>query len=185
VGDPARMERGAAWQPGDVQQQDDVTDETGGTTFTRHGAIPPVLGFPDRPHRSASDLAFGPPGAPAQSTLPLQKPGDVQATSDRLEAQRLLESNAITSGDDAIAALNLLLQLPANELTQVVDHLDDTAVSNLCDRLTDDQREKFAPLIDAAQDPKRRSRGLPHGERHRQRDVRVHASERPVRDRAI
>ncbi|HEX7700186.1 MAG TPA: hypothetical protein VF403_05680 [Kofleriaceae bacterium] len=146
------MERGVTGTADQTTEHADTTNVDGRpTTFNRHGAIPPVtLGYPDQQSASASDLAFG------NSALPLAAPGDLKARADRMEVERLLESGGVTSGQDAIAALDFLLGMSDGERKKIVDRIDDRAFANLLDRLTDDQRVRFTPIVEAAQDPKRR-----------------------------
>ena len=156
MGDPTRAAQAqaqAAPATGDQEATDDAATGARGTSFSNHGAVPPVVSLPGTPMMSASDMAFG----PAQTyTPPLAKQPDLKARADRLEVERLLESGTVSSGQEAIAALDMMLQMPPDERAKVVDKLDDRAFANLLDRLSEDQRARFAPLIDAASDPKRR-----------------------------
>src|SRR3569623_792307 len=99
-------------------------DRTGvrGTSFTNRGVVPPpVAGFPDNPMASASDMGFG----PATYTPPLARQPDLKARAARLEVQRLLESGSVSSGQEAIGALDLLLQMAPDERMKVVDQLEE------------------------------------------------------------
>ncbi len=137
---------------GQQTQQSEVAIEDGqSTTFTNAGAIPPVQASTQPPPATASDLAYG-----AHSPLPLTTSAGLTASADKIEIERLLKSGSVTSGQDAIAALNSLLQMDHGERVSIVDRLDDRAFANLLDRLTDDQRARFTPIVEAAQDPKRR-----------------------------
>jgi hypothetical protein len=108
------------------------------------GPIPGAMAFP---HSSSG------PGAPARTfgTPPLTTDDDLQALGDRMEAERLLTSKDMTSGQDAMGALDILLGQPT-----LVDKLSQRAFDNLIDRLSEDQRARMAPLVDASQDPKRK-----------------------------
>jgi hypothetical protein len=75
----------------------------------------------------------------------------MQALGDRMEAERLLSSKDVTSGQEATRALEILLGQPT-----LVDKLSQRAFDNLIDRLSEDQRARMVPLVDASQDPKRK-----------------------------
>ncbi|MEP6859960.1 MAG: hypothetical protein ABJE66_05030 [Deltaproteobacteria bacterium] len=159
MGDPTRSAPAQAPAPAvgtDQEGAHEPASGSAGTTFTNHGVVPPVsapvASFPGSSATSASNLAFGPTGY----TTPLARPGDLQARADRLQIERLLESGSVSSGQEAIAALDMLLGMAPDERTKVIDQLDDRGFTNLLERLTDDQRARFATLVDAASNPKRR-----------------------------
>jgi hypothetical protein len=69
------------------------------------GAIPGVMAFPHRSFGpSASGRAFGTP--------PLTTDNDMQSLGDRMEAERLLSSKNVTSGQEAVRALEILFGQP-------------------------------------------------------------------------
>ncbi|MGE5185804.1 MAG: hypothetical protein ACM31C_27275, partial [Acidobacteriota bacterium] len=99
------------------------------------------------------------PSAPARSPfrpLPLEKPKDVEVIAARSEAERLLRSRNVTSGDQARQAMQLLVQVPDDQRARVIDGLDQRSFENLIDRIPDSEKEQFAKLVESSQDPKRK-----------------------------
>lgn len=100
------------------------------------------------------------PNAPPRprAPLPLAREDDLRARADRLQAEQLLQSKDLRSGDHATEAMRLLLDLPPDQRAKAIDALDPSAFENLLDRVPEDQRERFAGLVNSSQDPKRRLR---------------------------
>lgn len=156
----SRSELDEATVEGNEEVQRDAARRT---KFTSDGPIPEVLGFPqDRDTPSASLLGFDSiqldPSRPRtpRTQLPLTDEASLRAHADRKEAERLLTSREVTSGQDAIAALDILLGVPDGQRGRAIDQLDRRAFDNLLDRLPDAERMRFGPLIDSSQDPKRK-----------------------------
>ena len=111
--------------------------------------------------RMAAKFGFSPmrdTTLPDGEPLQLTDDNALRARATRMEAERLLTSREITSGHDAIAALDLLLQAPQDQQGVVIDKLSQRAFENLVDRLSDDQRVRLTPLVDASQSPQRKLR---------------------------
>ncbi len=142
-----------------------MTTPSSNVTFTNKGPTPPVRGFPAAgaaPAPSASDIAFG-VGADGQMHGPRRMPplmdeNALRARTQRKEAERLLTAKGIASGQEAVRALEILLSLDDATRTKVIDGLSDQAFENLIDRLSDDQRARFATLVDASRNPQRKLR---------------------------
>jgi hypothetical protein len=145
MGDRLGTEREARKDDAEAAIAPDADAHVGtGTRYTSAGAIPPVMAFPGTSFGpSASDRAFGTP--------PLSSDDDRKKQVGRMDAERLLTSKDVTSGQDAIKALDLLLGQPGE-----IDRLSQRAFDNLIDRLEQDQRARMKPLVDASQDPKRK-----------------------------
>ena len=163
------MSREAA--PRSERQADDTSMASAPTTevhgaeqrFTSAGAVPPVAAGPAPAHApTASELAFGPiqldPNAPPKpvAPLPLADAKDLKARATRMQAEQLLNAKDLEITDHAMQAVQLLLDLPADERAKAIDGLGAKAFANLLDNVPEDQRERFAGLVDASQDPKRK-----------------------------
>jgi hypothetical protein len=143
----------APTRPADPRALLDWVDDPG------HGtASPPVLGFH---HESAGSIQLN-PNAPQRMPVPgpppLAKEADLEARASRMEAERLLTSKKLESGDNATKAMELLIDVPEQQRGKVIDDLDDKAFENLLDRVPHDQRERFAKLVDGSKKPARKLR---------------------------
>lgn len=102
---------------------------------------------------------IGPGGVQRPPTAPpMTTEEDLQATSDRVTAEKLLTSKNLMTADDAIKGLEILLTVPDEQRTKVIDKLDATAFENLLDRIPETERARFTPLINSSKDPKRKLR---------------------------
>jgi hypothetical protein len=119
---------------------------TGGNAYAQ--SVVAALGLGNRSNASAS----------LQSPLPLVSEPDLKARADRMTAERLLTSKEFNAGDEALRALELLLDVPAAQRTKVIDGLDDKAFTNLLERIPDADRERFSVLVEASHKPERRLR---------------------------
>lgn len=118
---------------------------------------PNVLGFA---HNEASSAPIQlNPNAP-RKPLPRGGPGpqlppdDLARVGDTMEAQRLLTSKELKSGDNANQALQILNDVPEEQRGKAIDGLNDQVFDNLLERVPHGDREKFEKLVEASKNPK-------------------------------
>lgn len=99
--------------------------------------------------------SLGGPRVPT-SRLPLTSEADLKARADRSTAEGLLKSKEFESGEQARQAMEILLEIPESHRGKAIDALDDKAFENLLERVPDDQRERFAKLVEASKKPERK-----------------------------
>lgn len=122
-------------------------------------APPNLLGFV---HTEASRAPIQlNPNAP-RKPMPRGGPGpqlpadDLARVGDTMEAQRLLTSKDLKSGDHANQALQILNDVPEEQRGKAIDGLNEQAFDNLLERVPHGDREKFEKLVEASKDPKRK-----------------------------
>jgi hypothetical protein len=116
-----------------------------------------VLGAVGRVASAPIQLNPSAPLAP-QSPLPLANEADLKARADRITAEGLLKSQDLNAGDQAAKAMEILVDVPPDHRGKVIDDLDDKAFENLLERVPDDQRERFAALVESSRKPERKLR---------------------------
>jgi hypothetical protein len=96
------------------------------------------------------------PAKPIAPAIPLANPDDLQARADRMQAEKLLQSKRLETGEDASKAVDVLLEVDDKHRAKVIDDLDPKAFQNLLERVPEGEREKIEGLVDASQNPKRK-----------------------------
>lgn len=102
-----------------------------------------------------TSMAMRPHAAPA---VPLADPKDLEARAKRLDAERLLTSKRLESGEDASKGVDLLLELDPAQRAKAIDQLGAKALDNMLERVPADQYEKLEGLVEASRDPRRKLR---------------------------
>ena len=96
------------------------------------------------------------PPAPPTSPLPNARADDLEARAQKSQAQDLLKSTDLASGENARQAMEILISIDDAHRGKMLDELDDQAFENLLDRVPDHERERFAKLVAASHKPKRK-----------------------------
>lgn len=82
----------------------------------------------------------------------------LQAQTNAADATRLLTSKDgdLSAGKNATEAMDLLLEIPADQRGRIIDGLDKRAFDALLDRVPAGEREKFAGLLAGSKNPERK-----------------------------
>ena len=128
-------------------------------------AGPIRAGSPNLPGFGPTNLASPPiqldpskPRLPPVRLPPLAKEEDLTAGVHRADAEKLLQSKDADRSGQATQAMEILLEVAPAQRAKVIDGLDDKAFDNLLDRVPEDQRERFAKLVESSNNPTRKLR---------------------------
>lgn len=120
---------------------------------------PNLLGFgPTNLASPPVQLDPSKPRPPPVRLPPLAKEADLKAGVHRADAEKLLQSKDADRSGQATQAMEILLEVAPAQRAKVIDGLDDKAFDNLLDRVPEDQRERFATLVESSNNPTRKLR---------------------------
>lgn len=99
-------------------------------------------------------------GAPPTATSPLPnvRSEDLEARAQKIQAQDLLKSTDLATGEHARQAMEILISIDDEHRGKMLDELDDRAFENLLDRVPDHERERFTKLVAVSHKPERKLR---------------------------
>lgn len=107
-----------------------------------------ILGFDD-------PYDFDKPRLP-KTTVPMTTEDGLKAITDKGDAERLLTAKGLDASKQAAQALDILLLIPDSHRGKVIDELDCKAFENLCNRISEAERERFMRLVEVAHNPERK-----------------------------